>query len=321
MDAMVGQRLPQLKMPRLDAYLVRDEKGFYRPAAGGLPLLHDQGDSMVLKSKGADAYRGAMELALAKGWTAIELKGKPAMLAEAWLEAKLVGLDVVNYSPSEKDKTRFAERLAEANKLKETEKKSQPMEQLPQFVEVRPVVVGGLTKMESMTYTVSYPGGKDAQFDNPKDAAQAFSGLAASLSPVVVRTVTRLDGLVNEGIVAGVGFKPTSASKESLSMISDPEFDTAMEEVIAAGKAVEASHPVPVALDGIQHSGTIRVIKDGWAGQQSGRDPGQLVWHEIAKLTGPALVLGQQADIVRAKGLGRVMDKALEREVDGGRER
>ncbi|MES2879206.1 MAG: LPD7 domain-containing protein [Pseudomonadota bacterium] len=113
--------------------LVRDKEGAYRPKAGGMALLQDQGDALVLKSKGAEAYQGAMELALSKGWKAIELKGKPAMLADAWLEARMLGLDVVNYAPTDLDRAKYAERLA-----KESQRKA--AEQSSELVEVRPAV-------------------------------------------------------------------------------------------------------------------------------------------------------------------------------------
>ena len=102
----------------LDKALVRDKEGGYRPAAGGLPVLLDKGDSVVLKSKGAEAYRGAMELAQAKGWRDVELKGKPAMLADAWLEAKLMTppINVINYQPTAKDIEKYTARVAELSR-------------------------------------------------------------------------------------------------------------------------------------------------------------------------------------------------------------
>lgn len=96
----------------LNGELVRDSEGAYRPKAGGKAILKDSGDSLILKNKSEQAYRGAMELAIAKGWKAISLNGKPAMLADAWLEAKLLGLEVVNYKPTEQDRARYAQRLA-----------------------------------------------------------------------------------------------------------------------------------------------------------------------------------------------------------------
>lgn len=96
---------------------MRDEKlGAYRPAGGGRVVLQDNADSIQIKSRSKDAYRAAIELAVAKGWTAIELKGRKSMMPDLWLEAKLKGLEVVNYKPTEKDIERFNKRLDELSK-------------------------------------------------------------------------------------------------------------------------------------------------------------------------------------------------------------
>jgi len=125
----------------LKGALVRDKEGAYRPAAGGLAVVMDKGDSLSLKGKSTQGYQAAMELAVSKGWTAIELKGKPAMLANAWLEAKMLGLDVVNYAPTEKDKAAFAQRVAEESKANAPVVQVRPAEVVSENVEVRPAVV------------------------------------------------------------------------------------------------------------------------------------------------------------------------------------
>lgn len=318
----------------LNGTFARDKKGAYRPSIGGSPVLIDQGDSLQLKSKTSETYKAAMELAQSKGWTAIELKGKPAMLADAWLEAALMQppLKVVNYSPTPKDIERFNERLAIETKRKEKEAaaaqnkapgKSQSIEQLPQFMEIHNVVGDdGLTKTATMTYTVSYPG-KEQVFGTAKDAAKAFAAIDAALDPVVVKTVTRMDGAVNEGIVATAGMKPTVAGKESLSRISDPEFDTAMEGVLNAQKAAEAakseqSEPGVKVVSTKSHSGPIVDIKGDLVAQKTGRG-NAVVWHDIKNFDGWLPKLGDAPDISYAKGRGRVKEQQLG--IEGGRER
>jgi Large polyvalent protein-associated domain 7 len=96
----------------LESAFVRDKDGAYRPAAGGRAILLDKGDSLVLKNKDAASYEAAVELAKAKGWTAIKLNGRPAMMEQAWIAAKLAGIEVTNYLPTKEAQAKFADRLA-----------------------------------------------------------------------------------------------------------------------------------------------------------------------------------------------------------------
>lgn len=301
----------------LGGALVRDKEGVYRPAAGGRPVVHDQNDSIVLKSKDNDAYRGAMELAAAKGWTAIELKGKPAMMANAWLEAKMMGLDVVNYSPTEKDLANYHARVAEEAKRKAAEQADRPAEQAPEQVEVRPFIdANGEQKTATVTYTVYAPGGAKSDFDNAKDAAKAFSMASQEGRSVVIRSVTRVDGLVSDEVVArnvqGVSIGAIAQTQE---LKFDHEFNEAMEELKTEEKAV-ASLNTPAVVSTGSHIGPIVEIKDGHIAQKSGRDPTKLVWHDLSKLSGPMPRVGEMAEINYAKEQGVVKSYALQQGVE-----
>lgn len=184
----------------LGGELVRDKEGAYRPKVGGLAVLQDQGTSLVLKNKSEQAYRGAMELARAKGWTAIELKGKPKMLAQAWLEAKMMNLEVVNYTPTEQDREKLAQRMAEEDKRREAAaaKAEAPA---PEQVEVRPVVdAAGKQVMATVTYRVEPTGAAPQQIDPSKDAVAGSQAEVPIEEPVVMRTVTRVDGLIRDEV-------------------------------------------------------------------------------------------------------------------------
>lgn len=306
----------------LGGELVRDKQGAYRYGSGGKPVLVDHGDALSLKSKGQDAYRGAMELALSKGWTAIELKGKPAMMAEAWLEAKMLNLNVVNYKPTEKDQEKLAERIAELKK-QSAKDISKPIEQAPEMVEVRPYLdAEGHTKMAQVTYTVSYQGGQDVSFDNAKDAAGAFHSLdkKGASSPVVIRSVTRADGLVQDAVVAGVDIRARKgASGRTLERLKDRDFNEAMGEIVERVNAVESldkENPSAKILDG-EHVGAMLGIKDGYVLQSAGR--GKVVWHDLAALKGVIPKQGEVFEIHYEKGVGKIKEK--EHEIEGGRDR
>lgn len=182
--------------------LVRDEDGGYRPRAGGTQVLRDKGKSLVLKTKSELAYRGAMELAVAKGWKAIELKGNPKMMAQAWLEAKAMGLDVVNYTPTDHDQEKLAQRMAEAVKKREAAV-ARAEAQTPELVEVRPVAAqSGKHLMATVTHSTT---------TRPAAPVASHSGLVGgALLPdggrlaqeAVTRSVTRIGDAVRGDVVA-----------------------------------------------------------------------------------------------------------------------
>lgn len=308
----------------LGGQLVRDKDGAYRYGSGGKPLVVDKGDTLALKAKGPEAYRAAMELALAKGWTAIELKGKPAMLADAWLEAKLMNLDVVNYTPTEKDQEKYAARLAELKKEKEA-RRVNTVEQAPEMVEVRPFVDDqGLTQMATTTYTVSFVGSKDVCFGDAKDAAAAFfDGLNSGSSPVVIRSVTRADGIVQDAVVADFDIRTRKgANGRTLERLEDRDFNEALVEVaerMKAAKALEAEQ-APVVEEGV-YSGPILSVEGGMMTQKIDR-AGTVIQHDISKLNGVVPKVGEMADIAYKKGVGYIRELETEQSLDaGGRDR
>lgn len=91
----------------LGGKFVRDEDGCYWRDMALSPSLEDRGSSLVIRDKKPDAYEALFELAAAKGWTEIELKGKAAFKPEAWLQAQLRGITVANYSPTKEDVARL----------------------------------------------------------------------------------------------------------------------------------------------------------------------------------------------------------------------
>lgn len=290
----------------LEGALVRDKDGAYRPKDGGRVVLQDKGDSLVLKNKGDLAFRGVMELAVAKGWTAIELKGKPAAMAEAWVEAKLMGLDVVNYKPAEKDMARFEARLVEENQRR-VALAGRGAEQAPEMVVERAFVnEKGQTEIAKMTYTVSYQGGQDQRFDSVKEAAGAYAGLSAGALPVVVRSVMRAEGEVIEGVVAGLSSSQSRGGVAHMrEAVLDREFDEAMDAIVEERRLLGTEG---VVITG-PHYGEIVKVDGNRIAQDVGR--GQVVWHDVANLRGVVPKVGDKADIQYANGIGRVKEKAV----------
>ena len=229
----------------------------------------------------------------------------------------MMNLDVVNYTPNAKDQEKLAARLAEMQRQKDAEN-SRTAEQSPEIVEVHPFLdAQGQTKMATVTYTVSYEGGKDVSFDNPKEAASAFNQLDASLKPVVIRSVARADGLVQEAVVAecdAFAYKPKFDRDE------DRELNEAIAEVVERAKnsqELQAEVP-PVGLNGL-YVGQILSIEGNRMTQR--KAPGVVVWHDISQIQGILPKVGEVAEIGYSKGVGVVKEKTKEQEQEGGRER
>lgn len=402
----------------LGGELVRDNEGAYRPKAGGLAVLKDDGGSLVLKNKSQQAYRGAMELALSKGWKAIELKGKPKMLAQAWLEAKMMGLEVVNYTPNEQDREQLAQRMAEEVKKRDSAlPKAEAI--VPEQVVVRPVLdSAGHQVMATVTYTVDHkemPTQQAPSADNPLDAPQPGVSLE---EPAVTRTVTRVGDVVRSEVVEAstnpketVNAVASLLNREASEAVSQAELDEAGvfdldkgAKLVAHGAApydhkpankesyfvtvenekgqsktvwgkdlprsladagakvgdtislieggrelveVEVKEPGgttvmkpthrvtwkttvlslsseindvqkrgPEAVENASkgtHIGLIVEVKDGRIGQKTGRDPKQLVWHDMSKLQGGVPALGEMAEIKYSRGIGQVKDQKQEK--------
>ncbi len=297
----------------MDGKFVRDKEGAYRPAAGGRAVLIDNGDSVVLKNKSEDGYRAAIELAVAKGWTAIELKGKPAMLAGAWLEAKMMGLDVVNYEPTKEDIAKYTERLA-VERAASASLLRRPDEVGLEQVEMRPYVdVDGVNKVATITYTVSHEGGEAVDYSNPHDAARAFSGIDDAASPSVVRSVVRADGIVSADIIAVSDFVPGSnGAKRGKYMVGllDQEFNEAFAEVEAEAQVKDDLRPEYKGVVDGKYSGEILDVINGQVIQKIDR-AGKVVVHDISRLS-TVPKKGSIEDIHYSNGRGVVKERARE---------
>lgn len=299
----------------LGGALVRDAQGAYRPRAGGLPVIEDKGDSLVAKSKSFEAIKASVELAVAKGWKSIELSGDPRKLGDCWLEAKLAGLEVVNYSPTLEDEKRLAERMPKEVAAPVVEK---VVEQTPEIVEMRPYIdADGQQRTATIVYTVTQEGVPDQQVGTAKEAAALFARAPVNALPAVVRTVMRADGQVDaEVMVAGTGRgRGTTALQKSADPAIDEEFSQALGEVIAADKVHQGVEKADTPAQQM-FSGLILRIEGNEVVQKVGRDPSQIVRHDISKLTAVPTV-GEVVDITFGKnGRGVVAQKQAEKEVE-----
>lgn len=87
-------------------FIRRDNGEYFRVADGEESkrvALVDEKDKIRFVDKQMDAFQAAIELAKHKEWEAILVTGTEKFRAEAWHHARMAGLDVVGYEPTERD--------------------------------------------------------------------------------------------------------------------------------------------------------------------------------------------------------------------------
>ncbi|TCK31933.1 hypothetical protein B0G84_9048 [Paraburkholderia sp. BL8N3] len=91
----------------LNGRFVRRDNGEYFRVADGEEskrvALVDESDKIRFVDKQMDAFQAAIELAKHKEWEAILVTGTEKFRGEAWHHARMAGLEVVGYEPTEKD--------------------------------------------------------------------------------------------------------------------------------------------------------------------------------------------------------------------------
>lgn len=91
----------------LNGRFIRRENGEYFRVADGKEskriALVDEDEKIRFVDKQMDAFQAAIELAKHKDWEAILVTGTEKFRSEAWYHARMAGLEVVGYEPTEKD--------------------------------------------------------------------------------------------------------------------------------------------------------------------------------------------------------------------------
>ena len=91
-------------------YLITDSGQFYFRDRQQALAFEDLGQRLRTSHDDADVAHAMVELAQAKGWADLKLRGSAAFKREAWLAAAERGLHVNGYRPNALDKARLAER-------------------------------------------------------------------------------------------------------------------------------------------------------------------------------------------------------------------
>ncbi|QRR11811.1 toprim domain-containing protein (plasmid) [Burkholderia sp. MS455] len=92
-----------------ERYVVKEGK-FWKPnlrdpnADGSdVPHIEDKGPRLASHANDRGTIADMLAIAQAKSWTSVTVKGSPEFRRNAWLEAKLAGIDVHGYKPSDSD--------------------------------------------------------------------------------------------------------------------------------------------------------------------------------------------------------------------------
>jgi Large polyvalent protein-associated domain 7 len=89
---------------------VQDGQRFYFP--DGAPAFKDQGRRLTTPSENTQVVHSLIEIAHSRGWTEVSVTGTERFRQEAWRQARLAGLAVRGYRPSEVDQTQLIRALA-----------------------------------------------------------------------------------------------------------------------------------------------------------------------------------------------------------------
>ena len=81
---------------------VQEGNRFYYP--DGAPAFRDRGRRLTTVSENTEIVRSLVEIAHSRGWTEVSVSGTERFRAQAWQQARLAGLAVLGYRPSEEER-------------------------------------------------------------------------------------------------------------------------------------------------------------------------------------------------------------------------
>jgi putative DNA primase/helicase len=88
-------------------YLIADDKYYFRDRGQAL-AFEDLGKRIATVHNDPEVARSMVDLAQAKGWNSLKVKGSDVFKSEVWLLAAQRGMDIAGYRPKEIDKARLA---------------------------------------------------------------------------------------------------------------------------------------------------------------------------------------------------------------------
>jgi hypothetical protein len=90
--------------------------GFYPDATTSTPAFRDRGDRLTAPRTDPHVIRHLTAIARHRGWTKVTVTGEPAFRREAWLVARVEGLEVRGYKPTDRDQQDLERRREQARR-------------------------------------------------------------------------------------------------------------------------------------------------------------------------------------------------------------
>lgn len=87
------------------------EVRFFTDARNEQPAFRDAGGKLTVRDSNPDIVRDLVAIAEHRGWKSIEVRGEDDFRRAVWLEAKVAGLEVRGYKPTERDLQELARKL------------------------------------------------------------------------------------------------------------------------------------------------------------------------------------------------------------------
>lgn len=87
------------------------EVRFFTDARNEQPAFRDAGGKLTARDHNPDVVRDLVAIAVHRGWKSIEVRGDDDFRRAVWLEAKVAGLEVRGYKPTERDLQELARHL------------------------------------------------------------------------------------------------------------------------------------------------------------------------------------------------------------------
>jgi putative DNA primase/helicase len=88
---------------------VQDRHRFYFP--DGAPAFRDRGRRLTTASENTQVIHSLIEIAQSRGWTQVTVTGTERFRQQAWQQARLAGLEVRGYRPSEEERAQLIRAL------------------------------------------------------------------------------------------------------------------------------------------------------------------------------------------------------------------
>lgn len=88
---------------------VQEGNRFYFP--DGAPAFRDKGRRLTTVSENTEVVRSLVEIARSRGWTEVSVSGTEAFRRQAWQQARLAGLGVRGYRPSEEERVQVVKAI------------------------------------------------------------------------------------------------------------------------------------------------------------------------------------------------------------------